>query len=361
MASALLRRLSLTNVRSHRDLDLRLAPGLNLLAGPNGAGKTTILEAVVLLLRGTMLRSGSLKDLIMQGEDYLRVEADLSLDGVGTTAAAAYSRAGERRLTAGGAELADPSRWLESLPLRTFLPDDLRLIKGSPRRRREYLDELAGKCDQEYGPTLRRYNEALCQRNTLLRTRWSGVETAQFVPWERILAQTGLAVTSWRAGVLSRFIEPFQNTHALLTGEPRDTVRIVYRTNVADLEEGEYEVRLAENRGADQQRTFTHLGPHRDDLRLIRRDLDMRECASQGEQRTAVLALVLAEWGCYAECSGRGLLLLDDVMSELDDERRRGLMDIVMKGGQTVMTTTNLRYFTRQELEQAAVIELTKA
>jgi DNA replication and repair protein RecF len=361
MNPVVVRRLLLTNVRSRHELEVRPGPGLTILAGSNGAGKTSVLEAAALVLRGTMLRAGVVRDLIKRGEDFLRVEVDLDAGGVGMTATAAYSRSGERRLSADGTPLEDPSRWREILPLRSFVPDDLRLIKGSPRRRREYLDELAGRCDPEYLPALKKYEEALSQRNALLRSRWGGSDAGQFVPWERILASAGLAVSNWRAAALTGFVESFQRTHGLLTGEPPESVRLVYRTNVADLDETSYQERLAANRGADQQRTFTHLGPHRDDLRLTRQGLDMRECASQGEQRTALLALVLAEWAYHSECSQRALLLLDDVMSELDEERRRALVGFVGSGGQTIITTTDLRYFTSEELQEATVIELAPA
>ncbi len=360
MNPVLVRRLVLTNLRSRHRLEVGPGSGLTILVGPNGAGKTTVLESAALVLRGTMLRSGAVRDLIKRGEEYLRVEIDLDVGGVEMTAAAGYSRSGERRLTADGAPLEDPLRWRDVLPVRSFVPDDLRLIKGSPRRRREYLDELAGRCEQEYGPTMRQYDEALGQRNALLRSRWSNQDAGQFLPWERILARAGTHMSAWRAAALAQFVEPFQRTHALLTGEPPDSVRLVYRTNVADLDEAGYEARLADSRGADQQRTFTHLGPHRDDLRLMRRGLDMRECASQGEQRTALLALVLAEWAHHLDCSRRALLLLDDVMSELDEERRRALIDIVAAGGQTVITTTDLRYFTQDELAKATVIDLSQ-
>jgi DNA replication and repair protein RecF len=290
------------------------------------------------------------------------VEIDLSIGGVCVTAAAAYARSGERRLTADGATLDDPSRWRELLPLRTFVPDDLRLIKGSPRGRREYLDELAARSQPDYAPTLRQYEEALGQRNALLRSRWTGQDAGQFVPWERILAHTGLRISASRASALAAFVESLQRMYGLLSGEPADSVRVVYRTNVAEMDEAAYAERLAESRGADQQRTFTHLGPHRDDLRLLRRGLDMRECASQGEQRTAVLSLVLAEWAYGAEDNSiRALLLLDDVMSELDESRRRALVDIVNSGGQAIITTTDLRYFGEEELAKATVVELRSA
>jgi DNA replication and repair protein RecF len=351
-------RLRLTNVRSRRSLEVELGPGLTVLAGPNGAGKTTVLEAAALVLHGSLLRPGTVRDLINRDEDFLRVEIDLEEAGVTVTAAAGFSRGGERRLTADGALLEDSSRWRDSVPVRSFVPDDLRLIKGSPRRRREYLDALAGRCDPAHLGALRRYEEALSQRNTLLRTARGSADGTQFAPWEKILAQTGLAVSRGRANALASFIASFQRTHASLTDGPVDSLRLVYRTNVADLDEQGYQDRLAEMRSADQQRTYTHLGPHRDDLRLLRRGLDVRDCASQGEQRAALLALVLAEWQHVCDSPSKPLLLLDDVMSELDEDRRRALVALVQRGGQTVITTTDLRYFSPEELHEAAVVEL---
>jgi DNA replication and repair protein RecF len=360
MAPAILEGLKLTNVRSHSGLELAFGPGLNILVGGNGVGKTSVLEAIALLLRGDMLRPGAPKDLIRQGEDHVRVEGRLRVGGASLTAAVAHSRSGERRITADGAALADADRWRDTLPVRSFVPDDLRLVKGGPRRRREYLDGLAALCDKTYIAGLKQYEEALSQRNSLLRGRWSDRDAAQFAPWERILARTGLEISASRAATLARFTGPFLRTHARLTGDSPETMRLVYRTNVGEFDEEEYEERLAENRGADQQRTYTHLGPHRDDLRLVRNGLDVRECASQGEQRAAVLSLVLAEWSFPEDRPQRALLLLDDVMSELDETRRRALVALLREGGQTIVTTTDLRYFTDDEVDAAAVIEVVR-
>jgi DNA replication and repair protein RecF len=321
-----------------------------------------VLEAVAYGLHGSLLRPGSPRDLISRQQDFLRVEAEL-LQAEGTIAAAtAYSRSGERRLTANGAPLDDFSRWRSILPIRTFVPDDLRLIKGSPRRRREYLDALADRSDPNYRSNLRRYEEALAHRNALLRTARGADQDSRFGPWESILAQSGLLVSRGRETALGSFIGPFQETHAALTGEASGTFRLVYRTNVAGLDEAEYRSKLRLSREADRVRTYTHLGPHRDDLRLMCRQLDVRECASQGEQRAALLALVLAEWdyssGASLTSGQRPVLLLDDVMSELDEERRRALVALVRRGGQAVITTTDLRYFSTEELAESTIVEL---
>lgn len=355
----LLRRLTVSNVRSRTALSVDVGPGLTVLVGPNGVGKTSILEAAVLALNGETLRSCSVRDVMTQGADHLRVELELEDDGSAITAAAAYSRDGERRLTAGGLPLTDFSRWRETFPVRTFVPDDLRLIKGSPRRRRIYLDSLASRTDHGYSSALKDYEEALTQRNILLRTTRGSGDDSEFPAWETILADTGLAVCERRGAALAEFIGAFQQMHGDLTGQPADTFRLTYRTNIAGLDGESYRERLASARNADRQRTFTHLGPHRDDFRLMRAALDMRDCASQGEQRAALLTLVLAEWEHLSRTGPAPLLLLDDVMSELDEVRRRALLKIVRRGGQVLVTTTDLRYFSDEELREATVVELT--
>lgn len=352
------RHVSLTNVRCRSESAVTLGEGLNVVVGPNGAGKTTLLEAVFLLLRGGPLRAAHVREMITQGSEHLRVEVLLE-DAAGTVlAAAAYGRDGTRRLSADGAPLEDASRWDQVLPVRSFVPDDLRLIKGSPRRRRDYLDAMAARRHPGYADALRRYDGALSQRNTLLRVARGPGAAGEFEPWEALLAGAGLAVCSLRAATLADLTASFRGTYEELTGAPGDSLRLIYRTNASGLDEEGYRARLAEMRAADQQRTYTQLGPHRDDLRLLRGGLDVRECASQGEQRVAVLALVLAEWEDLRRGPVEPLLLLDDVMSELDEERRRALVAFVRRGGQTVITTTDLRYFTDEELQAATVIRL---
>jgi DNA replication and repair protein RecF len=138
-----------------------------------------------------------------------------------------------------------------------------------------------------------------------------------------------------------------------------DRPGLVYRTNVAGLDETGYQERLAEQRASDRRRTFTNLGPHRDDLRFTRGGRDLRSYGSQGEQRTALLAMLLAERVWISERAGRPpLLLLDDVMSELDDSRRRALVSLLGRGGQTIVTTTDLHYFTSEELDTMGVVDL---
>lgn len=352
----IVRRVRLQSFRCHEALEVGLGERLTVLVGENGAGKTTVLEAVHLVLTGGSPRTQQPRELISWEREALRVEADLeTADGRPSTAAAGYSDSGDRRLSVDGAPLANPSRWEEDLPVRMFLPDDVRLIRGSPRRRRRFLDRMAVAADPPYRAELEAYEEAVAQRNALLRR---GVVGSDHAPWEALLARTGLGIVNARARLLQNLAGPYARYHRLLSSErgPRKP-GLIYRTNVADLDEPAYRHGLAEQRESDRKRTFTNLGPHRDDLRFVNDGRDLRSYGSQGEQRTAHLALLLAERGWATERTGRPpLLLLDDVMSELDEGRRRALMSLLRGGGQVVITTTDLHYFTQEELDGLRVV-----
>jgi len=374
-----LARIRLANVRCHHTLEVELGAGVNVVVGGNGVGKSSLLEAVCLALQGYSPRTHRVTDCIGVDEDHLRIEALLAPEphdvfggegvdrdvvaGVATEvsterstlAAVALSREGERRYTVDGRRLETAERWAALAPVRTFFPDDLRLVKGSPRRRRSFVDDLIGARDAKYVLSVGRYTKALSQRNALLQRGDIG---SQHDPWEVILAGEGVAIVDTRARELAAFAPLYARVHAHLSGGIGAGVKLLYRTNVGELTVDEYRETLAEQRVGDRRRTFTHSGPHRDDVRFMLDGVDLREAGSQGEQRTALLALVLgaAEYAASSHC--RPILLLDDVMSELDYNRRRALVSLLAEDGQSILTTTDLHHFEEHELERFSVITL---
>ena len=269
-----LSKVRFTNVRSRRALEVSLGPGLTILVGPNGAGKTTVLEAATLVLQGSMLRPGTIRDLITRGEDYLRVEIELREQGTTLVAAAAYSRAGDRRLTADGAPLDDASRWREHAPGSHVRPRR----SASHQRQPPQETGVSGRSGRAMRPGVPALSSAATRRPLLSGTRCcgsqgggSGDHDRQFGPWESILAQTGLAVTRGREAALSSFIGLFQRTHADLTGTPPMHSGSCIAPTSPDWTRPSTDRSSPETRDADRQRTYTHLGPHRDDLRLMRR------------------------------------------------------------------------------------------
>lgn len=348
----------LAGVRCHGTLAVELGPEISVLVGANGVGKTSVLEGIHMVLAGGSPRTSQPRELISWGRETLRVELDLAGDDDRpSTAALGYSESGERRLTADGAPLTSTSRWEESLPVRMFMPDDVRLVRGSPQRRRRFVDRMAAAAEASYRGDLEAYEEALSQRNTLLRR---GVVGHDHSVWEALMARSGLKIVLARARTLQSVSGPYARLHDLLAA-PQEESRagLVYRTNVSELDETTYRQKLADQRDSDRRRTFTNLGPHRDDVRFTYQGRDLRSFGSQGEQRTALLALLLAERSWTAERTGRApLLLLDDVMSELDEPRRRALMGLLRAGGQVVIATTDLHHFVAQELASVTLVRL---
>lgn len=362
----------LTNVRCHRQLSVDLGRGVTVLWGANAVGKTTVLEAIVLALLGRSPRTYRLADCISAGEEFLRVEVSVAADSEQetrkTSLAIAVARGGERKAfcngvqlrdragTSGGAGLRAPGVPVVAGSLLTFFPDDLRVVKGGPHRRRDFLDGLLGLVSPEYAAESAHYHRALAQRNALLQRP---AEADEFEPWEALLALEGSRIVEERARGLEQFAPLFARLFATLAACPEEVVHLLYRTNTADLDEPAYRAALRQQRAVDRRRGFTHTGPHRDDLRFLAGSVDLRDAGSQGEQRMAQLALVLAgaEWLGQRE-GDSPVLLLDDVMSELDARRRRTLMSLLLAGGQSIITTTDLHYFEAAEIEQVSVVQV---
>ncbi len=223
-----------------------------------------------------------------------------------------------------------------------FLPDRLELVKGTPSLRRAHMDQVVAALWPARTATRRAYAQALAQRNALLtRVRSGGASPASLPAWDQELAQHGIALMADRAAALDAVVERFaaQAAELGLDGEPAVAYRP--RSRAADAEGLAQE--LAERRERDLERGFSGHGPHRDELALTREGRELRAYGSQGQQRLALLALLLAEREAIAATRDAApLMLLDDVMSELDRDRRGRLVALLRAGGQSVITTTDL-------------------
>jgi DNA replication and repair protein RecF len=225
-----------------------------------------------------------------------------------------------------------------------FLPDRLELVKGAPALRRAHVDQVVAAAWPGRAGTRRAYTQALAQRNALLSRVRSGRASRGSLPaWDAELARHGIALRDDRAAAVELVRERF----AALASELglAGTAELRYRPRSSAASAEELAAELGERADSDLERGFTGHGPHRDDLLLRRDGRDLRSFGSQGEQRLALLALLLAERDALAEARGRvPLALLDDVMSELDAERRGLLVDRLACHGQAVITTTDLAH-----------------
>ena len=340
------KRLAIRNYRNYEGAEIAPCEGITVLHGANAQGKTGILEAIYLCCTGRSHRTSKDKELIRWEQPEARVqlcvertdgshEIDIHLPAMarkqvflnGTLA----QRTGELMGHANGV---------------LFSPEDLRMVKEGPAERRRFVDMELSQIRPAYYYALQRYHRALTQRNAVLRD-------AQRTPsllgtldeWDEQLAQCGAQIMGHRRGFVARLHQTASDVHAGITGG-RERLQVDYAPSLVSESEGD---RLSEDflralraaRSVDLRRQTTTVGPHRDDVALYIDGVDARAYASQGQQRTCALSLKLSELNVMREATGEWpILMLDDVMSELDPERRRQLFGR-LSGIQTLVTCTD--------------------
>ena len=336
MLVAALQTLGFRNLAPNR---LELGEQITLLWGPNGAGKSNLLEAVCLALSGRSSRTRNEREAIAFGESLTRVEVQVTDDAKAHSFLWSLDRSGERRHLVDGSQATAEHRELRP-SMAIFLPDRLALVKGAPALRRAHLDRLCASLWPARAETHRRYGRALAQRNALLARARSGAASLQsLAAWDQELAVVGLELIACRREAIDLLASGFAEAADELCLPGGASLRYLPRSEAADPDELAAELR--ERRDTDLARGYTSHGPHLDELAITMAGRPLRRYGSQGEQRTAVLALLFAERRVLLEM-GRNppLMLLDDVMSELDARRRDRLATRLAEGGQAVLTAT---------------------
>ncbi|MCW3034360.1 MAG: replication and repair protein RecF [Solirubrobacteraceae bacterium] len=339
--------VEMRDFRTYARGSARLGSGLTVVHGPNGAGKSNLLEAVYFGCTGRSPRTRAERELVRFGARATRVAVAVSDQGREHELTVGYSapapgEAAVKRMTCDGAiveRLLDvPVRPLISV----FMPDRLELLKGPPALRRAHLDNVISALWPTRTATRREYSRVLAQRNALLgRIRAGRASDTALPTWDRELAGKALALRADREQAVALLADPFPGraTQLGLSG----TVSLEYRPRSGALDEEAFVAELAQRRSADLERGFSGHGPHRDELAILRDGRELRNYGSQGEQRLALLALLLTERALLASERGTTpLMLLDDVMSELDERRRELLASELSSGGQSVIATTDL-------------------
>jgi DNA replication and repair protein RecF len=337
--------VSLRDFRSYERVQAALGNGMTVIAGRNGAGKTNLIEAVYFGCTGRSCRTTNERELVRFGASSTRVVVSTrGEDGVHELAVG-FAPGQPKRMKVDGATVDRLVDVAQRPLVSVFLPDRLELIKGPPTLRRGHLDQFISALWPARAATRRSYSQALAQRNALIgRIRSGGGSRASLTTWDRQLARYGVALMGDRAAAVEKIDVTFTVLgEALgLDGGPS----VCYRpASQARSVEG-FASELAARTDSDIDRGFTGHGPHRDEVVTLRAGRDLRIYGSQGQQRLALLALLLAERKALTEsrCS-TPLMLLDDVMSELDHSRREALVEVLRDGGgQSIITTTDVEH-----------------
>jgi len=336
----LVTRLELRDFRNYEAAELELPAGLAVVVGPNGAGKTNLLEGVYFGCTGASPRTSNERELVRRGASVARVVIDTRDDDASHRLEAGFQPGEAKRLRVDGSAVTSLAG-LDARPLvSVFMPERLELVKGAPAARRAHLDQVVAALWPARAGARTAYSRALAQRNALLgRIRAGASGPSALDAWDAELAREGIALMEHRAAAVEGLQDPFARLAGQL-GLP-GPAEVRYRPRSAATDAEGLAAELGDRRDADLERGFTAHGPHRDELTLRLDGVALRSYGSQGQQRTALLALLFAERELLADRRGRPpLMLLDDVMSELDSERRELLADLLRSGGQAIVTAT---------------------
>jgi len=346
--------IRLQHFRSYDDEAFEFAPGVNIIVGPNASGKTNLLEAILVVARGSSYRVRD-ADLVQYGEPWARLDAH---DGFGTRTvkiindprpSKSYEIEGKpyQRLSA-----------QKTLPAVVFEPNHLFMFSGAPELRRNYLDDLLEQIQPGYGTVRKEYRRVLAQRNALLKRHGTGARD-QLFPWNLRLSDLGGRIARSRSKLLEDMDTRASGLYSSLAHK-ESSVGLRYATKLpAESYESVLLRTLEATTDLDMARGFTGAGPHREDMEVLIGGHEAQTTASRGETRTAVLMLKVMELQLLEQARGgvKPLLLLDDVFSELDGARRQALTDY-LHDYQTFITTTDADVVVSHFMGRSTIIPL---
>ncbi len=343
------------NFRNYTQCQLKLASMINVFYGKNAQGKTNILEAIFYGAFGLSHRTSTEEDLLKLGTDAMAVGIEFaSFSGTHEVKLKKYrqKQKWKKEIWLDGAKVR-PKEHYGALNTVMFSPEDLQLVKGEPALRRRFFDMQISQTDPIYYDLLVKYNRVLLQRNRLLKElRDEGGRQEILQPWNQEFIKLATAITKKRLQALAKLEAIASEIYASITSNQEELkVRyelkanngeLLYPASAEELTESFYAKALAERERIDILRGNTGIGPHRDDLQLLLNGLSLRSFGSQGQQRSGALALKLSQLEYVRREIGEfPILLLDDVMSELDDSRRAQLLLFIDGRVQTFITVND--------------------
>lgn len=325
--------LSVKNVRTHKDYSLSLSPKVTLITGDNGSGKTSLLEAIYIALQGSSFKGGD-NEIVRFEAPWYRIDTIFD-DGMTRTVKFDPLRVAGKKQFEIDNKINYRLIYANKYPVVLFEPDELRLVGGSPTRRRQFIDRFICQLDPEYALSLRRYERALRQRNMLLKKR---SQRNDLFVWDVSLSKYGAYIIQRRMALLEQ-LQPLLGAIYKEIAHSSDTVIILYSTQYKGSIEQRLLSELHQSADRDAVLGYTSVGPHRHDILFELNGHPAASAASRGEVRTIVLALKFLEVDILREITQKDpIILLDDVFSELDEPRQKALMER-FSNNQTIITS----------------------
>ncbi|BCX12562.1 MAG: DNA replication and repair protein RecF [Thermosynechococcus sp.] len=361
-----LQSLHLRHFRNYSDAWIRFAAPKTIVVGDNAQGKSNLLEAVEWLATLQSHRTHRDRDLIQQGQESAQIEATLERQGIPVDLAVSLRPLSGRVLRVNGCTVKRTAEFLGQLNVVEFSCLDLELVRGTPAIRRHWLDRILVQLEPLYSQLLQTYQKALRQRNALLKQADSQPwDEALWQAWNQQLVIYGTRIIRRRQRLIERLGPLAHHWQGVLSGD-REVLTLTYESHVplgagtSEAIAAAFYEALAMRRPIERLQKTSLVGPHRDDVGFWLNGQQARQFTSQGQQRTLVLALKLAELELLERVVGDvPLLLLDDVLAELDLQRQGILLEVMGDRHQTLITTTHLAPFATPWRKQAQILKVT--
>ena len=333
-----IQKIQLKHFRNYSNLEISLGKGINIFYGNNAQGKTNILEAIFLCSIGRSFRTNKEKELIQFGEDFATVQLDFAKkDREGSVK---YTIHPKKSITVNGVKIKRLSELLGNINTVIFTPDDINILKNGPAARRKFLDIYISQLRPNYLYTLNLYGKTLEQRNNYLRLPEKKEEMLEI--WDEKLAEYAEIIFHYRQEYIQKIKEKIQKIHQNIT-EGKEEINLFYRSDFENKEQ--FQKILKNHRKIDFMKGYTSKGIHHDDFEVFLNDKMVNVYGSQGQHRTAMLSLKMAELEVIEEEIGEApILLLDDFMSELDQTRRKNFLQYI-RNAQVIITGTEKMEF----------------
>ena len=333
-----IQKIQLKHFRNYSNLEISLGKGINIFYGNNAQGKTNILEAIFLCSIGRSFRTNKEKELIQFGEDLATVQLDFAKkDREGSVK---YTINPKKSITVNGVKIKRLSELLGNINTVIFTPDDINILKNGPAARRKFLDIYISQLRPNYLYTLNLYGKTLEQRNNYLRLPEKKEEMLEI--WDEKLAEYAEIIFHYRQEYIQKIKEKIQKIHQNIT-EGKEEINLFYRSDFENKEQ--FQKILKNHRKIDFMKGYTSKGIHHDDFEVFLNDKMVNVYGSQGQHRTAMLSLKMAELEVIEEEIGEApILLLDDFMSELDQTRRKNFLQYI-RNAQVIITGTEKMEF----------------
>lgn len=330
-------RLNLKNFRNYEEQEITLNPHINIFYGNNAQGKTNVLEAIFLSGFGKSFRTAKEKEMIKLQKDFLEVE--IKYQKSDRDGKIKIQIANKKQVEVNGVKIKKLSELIGNLNLVIFTPDDIQILKGGPDKRRRFLDMMIGQLRPNYVHQLNNYIKTLDQRNNYLRQIKEDNKPEEMLEiWDEKLAEYAVSICNYRKEFIEKLKEQIKEIHSQIT-KNKEKLTIQYITECE--EKQKYIDLLKQRRKLDIIKGYTTKGIHRDDFSVAINNEAVGIYGSQGQHRTAMLTLKIAElYVIYQEVGEYPILLLDDFMSELDESRRKSLLQYI-QDTQVIITCTD--------------------